>query len=329
MENTNPQRAVIKVSRRSFFGIILIIVILILAWLSFARPHGGWTNSTGIGGNTVSVDDSRMSDGREMDMGSMPSMPPVYDEKYPYPYPQNDPSYKDNREFLKTSYSAQIRTRDVSDVVRDIKGAVREADGRVDGTTSSEQYGYVSFVVPKARYDAFKDEVESLVHKKLITITESSTNLLGQKQSIEQQAETIATSLASLTKARADLVARHKQTLATIDAEITANQNDATQTSMLAEKKAVENANYTSQLKSYDTKIAAAKAKQGANVKQDEEFTDNVETVNGYISVNHVSLWDMAKIFSPIHPTIIVIILLLVIWYWLNKKEYIPKVVLV
>ncbi len=323
MENTNPHRTSIKVSRRSVFGVILIIAILLLAWLSFGGRHSGWMNSTGVGG-MVSVEDSR-----NIDMGNMSSMPPMYDETYPYPNPQNDASYKDNREFLKTNYNAQIRTRNVRDVVRDIKGAVRDAEGRVDGTTSGEQNGYVSFVVPKARYDAFKDEVESLVHKKLITVTESSVNLLGQKQSIEQQAEDIATSLAGLTKAKADLIARHKQTLAALATDIAANQSNPTQTSLLEEKKAAENASYAAQVKSYDSKIAAAKAKQDANVKQDEQFTDNVETVNGYISVNHVSLWQMAKIFSPIHPTIIVIVLLIVIWYWLNKKEYIPKVVLI
>ena len=55
-------------------------------------------------------------------------------------------------------------------------------------------------------------------------------------------------------------------------------------------------------------------------------FNNNIETVSGYISVERISLWEMAKIFSPVSPIIIIIILVLVVWYLLKRKSVIPKI---
>jgi hypothetical protein len=362
MENTNPQihreRKVVKVSRKKIATIIILIIAIFLAWRFLARPF--MRNTTGIGaGGTTSVNSMPGREGGND--AAMPEMPQMdygsYGEKYPYmPYPQNDPSYKDTREFLKTNYNAQINTRDVSDIVRDVKGAVRDAEGRVDGTSSSEEYGYVSFVVPKSKFDGFKDEIESLVHEKLIVVAETSTNLLGQKQSIEARGEEISLSLVTLERTKLALAEKHKQILASIEADLKLYQNTLTerqaqiaaetdemqksiqinslgpinlQIATLQQKKKTENSSYTTQLKNIEDQITAQKLNEDNNVKQDEQFTDNVETVNGYINVNRVTLWEMAKIFSPVHPTVVVIVILLVLWYWLSKKGYVPKFVLV
>jgi hypothetical protein len=60
--------------------------------------------------------------------------------------------------------------------------------------------------------------------------------------------------------------------------------------------------------------------------KQDSQFTDNIETVNGSINVNWVSLWEIATIFSPISPVIIIIILIILIWIILKRSGFIPRI---
>ena len=66
--------------------------------------------------------------------------------------------------------------------------------------------------------------------------------------------------------------------------------------------------------------------------KQDDQLIDNVETVNGYVAIEWVSLWEMARIFSPIHPTLVIIILVGMLDYspsnkattkqeWVNEKN--------
>lgn len=60
--------------------------------------------------------------------------------------------------------------------------------------------------------------------------------------------------------------------------------------------------------------------------KTDEQFTDDIETVNGTVNVSWVTLWQMAEIFSPIHPTLVVIIIIIIGWFYFRHKSYVPKV---
>ena len=94
-------------------------------------------------------------------------------------------SISDTREFMKTSYSGNIKTRDVKNISRDIRGIIRDMDGRIDNEDISEKYGRIDFVIPKSNLDDFRDEIESLVHAKLYTETTSSQNLLNEKKSID------------------------------------------------------------------------------------------------------------------------------------------------
>jgi hypothetical protein len=67
--------------------------------------------------------------------------------------------------------------------------------------------------------------------------------------------------------------------------------------------------------------------KQLENIaEQDEDFADNIETVSGSISVQWVSIWQILKAFSPIHPIWEIIIILLVLGYLLKRKNYLPGI---
>lgn len=286
-----------------------------------------------------------------------PSLPNPLSSKtmpdiWPWPGNQNN-SIRDTREFLKVSYSAQIRTRDVPEAVKDVKSAVRDAEGRLDSYSSSEKYGYVSFVVPKSKFDAFKDEVEGIAHRKLVTTSESSTNLLGQKQNIEERTASATSTLASYQSQKQALDAQHARTLANlkaeqqqIDAELAAIRSakavssDSTtieslrdqETVLLQQKASVESRRY-SENQSYNQKngsvtqqIQWAQSNVDNMAKEDSAFADNIETVNGYVTVRWISLWDLTAVFSPIHPTWIVLILIVAAVWYAGRRKWIPLI---
>ena len=268
-------------------------------------------------------------------------------------------SIADTREFMKVSYSGNIKTRDVKDTARDVRGIIRDMDGRVDSENVSEKYGYINFVIPKSNFDDFRDEIESITHKKLYTENTSSQNLLNQKQNIEQQNSQANTTLSQLQQSQTDLTKKHNQTLASLKNELTTSQKKIidvrnqiaatdppasgdspylselnkqltiylSEESQTKQKISTENANYQNQNKSLSEQISNTKNTIKDISTQDKQFTENVETVNGSVSIQWISIWQLTQIFSPIHPVLIIAILLIVIWYILRKKNKVPMFV--
>ena len=279
------------------------------------------------------------------------SLPSASSDYYPESY-NRQPDITDTREFLKTSYAGQIKTRRVGEIVNDVKNAVRDVEGRVDSLNSSEKYGRVSFVVPKSRFEEFRSAVESLTHKKLYSEDISSQNLLSQKQSLEEQTISAVTFLTNLEKSKQDLDVRHNQALAALQTELRGVQ---TRLALVREEKAVaqgqervatwqreetlltqqeapirqrqneENRAHTIQDRNLSTQINQANDQLQNLGRQDTQFTNNIETVNGSVAVTWVSWWQLARIFSPIHPTIVIIVLALLLLFYLNRRGYIPK----
>jgi len=87
-----------------------------------------------------------------------------------------------------------------------------------------------------------------------------------------------------------------------------------------------ENSNYSTQKQNLENLIANHDGNLTDVNKQNAQFTDNIETVNGFINVRWVSLWEIATIFSPISPIIIIIILIIIVWIYLRHIGYIPRV---
>ncbi|MCR4281378.1 MAG: hypothetical protein NUV88_03550, partial [Candidatus Kaiserbacteria bacterium] len=60
-----------------------------------------------------------------------------------------------------------------------------------------------------------------------------------------------------------------------------------------------ENSSYASQLKNADANIKYAQDWQTAVKTQDKALLDNVATVSGSVSIQWVSLWEMAQLYLP------------------------------
>lgn len=112
------------------------------------------------------------------------------DVKHPAYYPYSEPSaapIADKREFLKTDYRAHIKSRQPDEQARRIQLTIRGLGGRVDSFTTSDEYGYVSFVLPADKLDEFRDEIKTLAPARFIRQTVSGTNILPQVRMLEEQ----------------------------------------------------------------------------------------------------------------------------------------------
>jgi len=345
-------RKVIKLSRKKFKRIVISLVVIIVILILGSVIFGNFSRVRYMGSTTMNRSAIPTMDlGRSKSSENM--LPPgYYNDNY---YNNNQPSISDTREFLKTDYRASINTRDVSKVVKFIENAIKGADGRVDSISSSEKNGYIKFVVAKSEFEDFRKEIEELIHEKLYTENISSVNLLTEKQGIEEQQGNIVNSLENWTAQRDALVTKHNQTVASINKEIARIGKDLvsvrisikaeTDNLLLAslvnqeyylieqekvQKKnlATENSNYAVQKQNLDNLINNENSNLTNINKVDSQFMDNVETVNGYINVSWVSLWDMSRIFSPIHPIFIIIIIIILAFAFLRKSRFVPKVVL-
>ena len=324
-------------------AVIIIIALFILRSLDYSKSNG------------VSVGDSVSSSVVGFDIGESNSYRTVFPD-----YQNGNGSITDTRQFMKINYSGTIQTRDVKDVARDVRGIIRDMEGRIDNETVNERYGQISFVIPKSNLDDFRDEIESITHKKLYVENTSSQNLLNQKQTIEEQGSHAATTLEQLQESQSTLIKKHNQTITTLKSELAAtqkkiamvNNNIATylptpsgDTGYLAEQNTQltiylneeaqikqkidnENTNYQNQNKMLVDKIASTNNTIKDINTQDKKFTENIETVNGSISMQWISVWQLMKIFSPIHPIIIILVLVIILWYILKKLRIAPLLII-
>ncbi len=265
-------------------------------------------------------------------------------------------SITDTREFMKTSYSGNIQSRDVKDTTRDVRGIIRDSGGRIDSEDVNEKFGYISFVVPKSELNNFLDEISTIAHKKLYSEGTSSQNLLSQKQNIEEQGNIATQSIIELQNNLKATSVRETATLANLNRELVSvrNQFNATKKTIaetvgnnpelltdlyLQEYQQQEQVNqimqtienekiqYKQQKNALEQKISESqKVLQGVTV-QDSKFNENIETVEGSITIRWISLWKLMTVFSPINPIFIISILLVLFWYLLRKLNKVPMIV--
>ena len=222
-----------------------------------------------------------------------------------YPYQGSIPPSTDTREFLKITYGAEMLTRDVPTLTRRVETTVRGYEGRVDQESSSPKSGYVSFVVPQAKYEAFRTELESLVGKRFLSIHINSSNLLPEKQSIEEQQKQADTALVGYQAARASLVTLHTSKLASLQADLNkaletlADSPRSIYIDPIQSQIDVENATYTKKLAAADAQVKYGQDWQKAVQTQDKALLDNVATVNGTVSIRWINLWEALQLYLP------------------------------
>lgn len=346
-EYQQSSQKVIRISKKKLVFLVVLVIVVLGGWLFFRTSfyRGGIAIQEGVSVSSFSA--SGVSDKA------------LLRESYPYPYPSPiRPDVTDTREFLKTNYSAEIYTRDVPEMVENVEDAVHRVDGRVDSMSSSEKFGRVSFVIPKSELSEFRDEIEELTHRKLYTESISSQNLLGQKQKIEQRTEDVVKSLEELEQEKGDLDSSHSQRLGSIQTQINALQNQlntvradkgdldeddedysqelsdienqedslADKIASLQKERTNENREYTRRNNELVTSINDKGGDLELLAEEDTDFMDNIETVNGYVNVSWINLWNLVGKFSPTPMWVNAVILVLLVLWYLKRREILPKV---
>lgn len=296
-----------------------------------------------------------MESGAGVSMPSTPTQAPMMedgvvnslqykDSSMPYPYPYGNPNVpsEDTREFLKVYYNANLRTRDVQGLIRRVETTVRGYNGRVDNVSSSDKSGYVNFVVPQSKYEAFRTELEGFVGSRFITLNISSQNLLWQKVSIEEQQKQADTSLANYKSARQSLITSHTAKLKSLQTKVSVAEellsalrlqtqtpeviaqikNTSDSLSSWKQEIANENSSYAVQLNYADNNIKYGEDWQKAVRTQDKALMDNVATVSGSVSVQWVSAWDMTLAYLPGRTIPLVFALLTLVSLFWDKRRF-------
>lgn len=316
---------------------VTIVLVLLAVFSFFALSDGGQTVIRMTGGGGGFVPEPPMMRGQnavvptsvqvESSSGVSP-MPMIDAANYPYrQYGYGTPAATDTREFNKVYYNAEMRTRNVQQLVRRAETAIRGFDGRVDQTSSAEKYGSVSFVIPASKYDEFRNEIETFVNPRFLKVDVSSQNMLSQKQSIEQTQEQVQKNLDTLAADRKKAVSDHSATVRSLQAQIDANaselgalqaqaarpdlsyearaQNTARQNQLQSDQQALksrlanENSNYSATIASFDVQIKYANDNLAGVKKQDKALLDDVATVNGTISFRWISLFEIVHEYLP------------------------------
>jgi len=276
---------------------IILTVLAVVTFFAISNPSVQYMTRMGFGGGVGVMEYATDMKAIPPNAGGgMPMMSPDY---YPYPYPNPDVPITDTREFLKIYYNATMQTRDVPALTRRVETTVRGYEGRIDNESSSEKYGYVSFALPQAKYDAFRAELEGLVGSRFLKVNISSQNLLSQKVSIEEQQKQADTALADYKTARQKIVTAHASAVQSLQAQIDDKNVSENERLLLRQQLAEENSSYTRNLSNADANIKYAENWVKAVQTQDATLLANVATVNGTVSISWISLWDMAQLYLP------------------------------
>ncbi len=289
---------------------IVLAIIAIVTFFIVSNPSVGYPVPMGVressSGKAVPMMDGNVS------APSAGMMRPDY-YPYPYPYPNPEVPVTDTREFLKIYYSASMQTRDVPTLTRRVETTVRGYDGRIDNESSAQMYGYVSFALPQAKYDAFRAELEGLVGSRFLKVNISSQNLLSQKVSIEEQQKQADKTLADYKIARQKIVSAHASAVQSLQTKIDATTATSSERASLEQQLAIENESYARNLSNADANIKYAQDWVKGVQTQDATLLANVATVTGTVSIQWISFWDMALLYLPGYwiPTIFAILAIL------------------
>jgi predicted nucleic acid-binding Zn-ribbon protein len=332
---------VLVVSKKKFLWTVFILLVL-AAIVLFV-----WVRS---------MNSARMGTASSM---KTPPLPPGYTwspqegKAVPQYFNQGNGTISDMREFMKVSYSGNIKTHDVRDTMREARSIIRDADGRIDNENINDRYASIRFVIPKKNFEEFQDDMSENFNTKLYTESTTSENLLSEKQSIEERVTGTQDALATAKEEQAALKKAHNARVASLNSRIGTIQSRlttirsgplsdpstpsqyrdqlqeetatlSTEENTLRSQLQSENADYSNKNSALADQIASYEEQLKGLTGEGQEFVEKIETVEGTVTANFTSYWGIFKEFSPVHPTIIVIVLALVLFRILQKVGILP-----
>ncbi len=276
----------------------------------------------------------------QMETMQAPARLSIAPDYFPRPWPDQNIPITDTRELFKTDYNVTIRTRSVQTLTRRVATTVRGFGGRVDNTSDSREWGYINFVVPAVKFDAFAREIENLVGARFIIINTRTENLLPQKRSIEEQQTQIKKSITDASADRKKLIANHDDKVFSLKTQISTAEDalallKAEQTTdpvrkaqiaagiqklideqlVLQARLANENASYARQLNVFDEQLRNFESSLSWVETQDKNLLDIAATVHGSINVSWISLWEIVQLYISVEWMAGLLMAAAVVWH--------------
>lgn len=271
-------------------------------------------------------------------------------------YQENTKSIADTREFMKSNYSGNIQTRKVEEVAQKVKLLIKGSNGRIDSSNVSTNSAYFNFVIPKSELDNFEEQIRTYVNPKLYTQTISTQNLLTDKQNLERDQQDNTQATIALTQEQKKVEASYKTQVSSLKTQISSKEKEVSDIRLKQTPSTDENtlaslqyqeqvlSNQLQNLKNslsqatstFNTQMSAlglsladqAKISNSLDTKEND-FFDNIETVQGTVYISKVSTWQIISTLSPINPIIVIAILLAIfkiISVTKREKTIIPAV---
>jgi hypothetical protein len=262
----------------------------------------------------------------------------------------NSSPIADTREFLKTSYGAEIKTGQVKKLSTQITTMIRGYGGRVDNVSVDPEYGGINFVLPKNALASFRNELTGLVPDRFISENERSNNLLSTKQNIEFGQSVNQTELSALQTQRINELKKHNgiiaglrnnfadlsRRIAELDKQIgdakDVNSREyfnlaASQKELLDQRTktnnriAVENNRYTNEISTIDSQIKNTKDSLQQLAEQNKNFLNDVETIDASIYLEHISVLEVIELYVPSYVLWPLAIALIVLAYYARRRK--------
>ena len=259
----------------------------------------------------------------------------------------------DTREYMDTNYSINIKTREVQEKAESARTVVRGHDGRIDRYNASENSAYISFTVPRTKFDAMAEEIRALAFSdKFITESINEYNRLPEKQNIEGQTADCEQTASELEVQRADLEKSHaeksaslQKTINDLNKRIDALRIDlASATGTMRAKISVqitalnrdlsasnkslssENSQYNTKIKNIDKQIKQNQSTLENLGEQDQNLIDDTNVVTGTISLRKTSVLETINLYVPFRYSIPGLILILILYaiFGRNRKIEVP-----
>lgn len=256
-------------------------------------------------------------------------------------YEQLKSDITDTREFIKKSFSATIKTREVEAVARKVEILIESVRGRIDSsninTDENTYYGpsaNFSFVIPKDNLNKFQDELRTYTWARLYSQNISSQNLLGEKQDLEASRKNTNTEIDKITKDKAALKSKYykdynilKSQLVAKQAEFAVVKNEELYKSLSSDIDML-NGRISTLIQNFKRDMTAL----GASLEDQNQIIDNldvadtkfdnkIETVEGYIYVQSVNAWDILNIYSPVNVIYIIAGILIIAKLYADIKS--------
>lgn len=198
----------------------------------------------------------------------------------------------DARVLLRFIYNATLLNEDPHKITGEIINLVQSAGGKIEEYDDSNINGYIHFTILRDKFDNLRKEINKTTNKKLYFENFMGSNILVEGKYGGMNDYSLLVNFVD------NKVNEHELTISQIE-------NNIIKIPSIQNEK-----DYKDWMTNENNQINYWKSNYVNIDKNDYQFMDKLGVVDGYINIYPISKWIMIKTILPIHPFLIIILLL-------------------